>query len=537
MRKTTQTTTVRPIATVAALIIGVAGTGVALAEAPKDRGSDNAADTPRALVVTETSTRLALATVEGLTGVPLENRNGTSLGEISDLMIDQSTGRIVYAIADIGGFIGIGEKTISIPYHEVRWSDDDERAIVDLTKEQADRAPEFDPTRTDIESDAWRAELESIYGWIDWDENDDDPFLNELSDRDTVEVEGSVVQVDRSKDVRGDTQVVVTIRTRDGAEQRVALGPPDHVMGATNPPMRGDWAAITAYEVERESEDDARLIAQSYTSGKQTLTLRDANGNGAWLSGDTSRSEASERRFTRFALADSLLGDTVKANLETVGEVQELIFDRVSGTLAFLALDPNENFLGMGDTLRLIPWPTVAAIGDDTVSLDATNSMINGALEFKGDLDEINSFERIDFSYRVFSVEPSQLEVDREDVSDSPRRVVPSDSMWARDGVIERQLRNVDAKTLSGAISRVHTDRIADDEMKTLVVDIETARGMRSVCLGPAAMLDRERLNLADGKPIEVKASKIEMDVRTLYVAKEIRLNGQWTTLRPWAGE
>lgn len=521
LTRTSMHRSIAPV-TLAGLVIALSGSTGALAD------QSNNTQTREGSIVTEWGGRVSLADLDAMRGVALENPNGESLGEISDFMIDQSTGTLIYAIADVGGFLGLGEKSIAIPYHEIRWTRDHERAIVEMTEEQADRTPEFDATRTDVESDAWRVDFESIYGWVGWDDTDDDPYLNRLSQHEATTLEGSVVDVNRGEDVGDTEQVVVTIRTRDGAERRVILGPAHYVMGATNPPMRGDWASIEAYRVE----DDARWIARTYAAGAKTLTLRDGNGNGAWLSKAGSR-PANDRGYTRFALADALIGDEVTANLEDVGEVQDLIFDRISGTVVFLILDPDENFLGIADTLRMIPWPAVATINDDRVVLDATNSMVHSARVFPDDASELDDFRSIDFAYRVFSVEPTALtRGEMRGPGIEGRRVVPSHSMWARDGELVRRAASAPTETYRGTVMRIRTDRIEGDAMKTLVVEINTDAGMRAICLGPADLIDRERLGLEDDEPVEVRASEVHFGNRTLLIGESILVGGEWMALR-----
>ena len=45
----------------------------------------------------------------------VENRHGNNLGEITDLVIDLSTGRIAYAMLAYGGWLGLGEELAAVP--------------------------------------------------------------------------------------------------------------------------------------------------------------------------------------------------------------------------------------------------------------------------------------------------------------------------------------------------------------------------------------------------------------------------------------
>jgi sporulation protein YlmC with PRC-barrel domain len=45
----------------------------------------------------------------------VQSRNGEIIGEIENLVVDRR-GRITHAIIDVGGFLGIGEKQVAVPF-------------------------------------------------------------------------------------------------------------------------------------------------------------------------------------------------------------------------------------------------------------------------------------------------------------------------------------------------------------------------------------------------------------------------------------
>jgi hypothetical protein len=93
------------------------------------------------------------------------------LGEIEDLLVDLSEGRVLYLVADIGGFLGLGERTILIPWEsamlEASLNDDGtelERFIVDADQESLDDAPEFDLNAWDLpDADTWDEEFSTFW--------------------------------------------------------------------------------------------------------------------------------------------------------------------------------------------------------------------------------------------------------------------------------------------------------------------------------------------------------------------------------------
>lgn len=70
-----------------------------------------------------------------------------SIGEVSDLVL-QEDGATRVALIDVGGFLGVGEKTVAIPFEEFTFTKTDEAAEpqvkVAMTKEQLEQLPAFD---------------------------------------------------------------------------------------------------------------------------------------------------------------------------------------------------------------------------------------------------------------------------------------------------------------------------------------------------------------------------------------------------------
>ena len=86
-------------------------------------------------------------TAEMLTGAAIYGPNDDKVGEIGDLVIgDDST--ITDIIVDVGGFLGLGEKPVSIAYDSVQilkeTDGDDLRAYVGMTEDQLKELPRYE---------------------------------------------------------------------------------------------------------------------------------------------------------------------------------------------------------------------------------------------------------------------------------------------------------------------------------------------------------------------------------------------------------
>jgi sporulation protein YlmC with PRC-barrel domain len=85
-------------------------------------------------------------------GQPVRNDAGENLGSINDLLFDK-TGRIDGVVIGVGGFLGIGEKNIAMPYSALSITADNkgQRVVrVSVSKDQLKAAPDFRPTEKTI---------------------------------------------------------------------------------------------------------------------------------------------------------------------------------------------------------------------------------------------------------------------------------------------------------------------------------------------------------------------------------------------------
>ncbi|MEO8810679.1 MAG: PRC-barrel domain-containing protein, partial [Rhodanobacter sp.] len=50
-----------------------------------------------------------------LSGDDIKNPQGDSLGDLKDLMIDTTSGKVAYAVLSFGGILGMGDKLFAVP--------------------------------------------------------------------------------------------------------------------------------------------------------------------------------------------------------------------------------------------------------------------------------------------------------------------------------------------------------------------------------------------------------------------------------------
>jgi sporulation protein YlmC with PRC-barrel domain len=89
---------------------------------------------------------------------------GEHVGEIEEIMIDVCAGRVAYAVISIGGFLGIGEKFLAIPWRALTLDTDNAQFILDVDAQRMKDAPIFDKEHWPSMSDEqWAHELHEYY--------------------------------------------------------------------------------------------------------------------------------------------------------------------------------------------------------------------------------------------------------------------------------------------------------------------------------------------------------------------------------------
>jgi sporulation protein YlmC with PRC-barrel domain len=84
-------------------------------------------------------------TVDDLEGTDVRNLRDEYLGSISDLAFDARSGEITYVIVARGGFLGIGEEHVAVPWGAFRATPGFNSLILDVSENRLEQAPMVDP--------------------------------------------------------------------------------------------------------------------------------------------------------------------------------------------------------------------------------------------------------------------------------------------------------------------------------------------------------------------------------------------------------
>jgi sporulation protein YlmC with PRC-barrel domain len=117
-------------------IVAPPGGGVGTTTAPTDR-----APAAGAMAVAPVAGTFPMATeVEKFIGKDVYGAAGEDVGEIENLLIGPD-GRVRAAIIEFGGFLGIGENEVAVPWDQLKITGD--RATVNMNKEQVRAMPRW----------------------------------------------------------------------------------------------------------------------------------------------------------------------------------------------------------------------------------------------------------------------------------------------------------------------------------------------------------------------------------------------------------
>ncbi|MDB6038451.1 MAG: photosystem reaction center subunit [Verrucomicrobiales bacterium] len=89
-------------------------------------------------------------------GMEVKNNNNEKLGEVKDMVLDPQSGRVQYVVLAVGGFLGIGEKLLAVPYTSLRPSTENHKLVMNASRERIAQAPGFAATNwPDVRDPNW----------------------------------------------------------------------------------------------------------------------------------------------------------------------------------------------------------------------------------------------------------------------------------------------------------------------------------------------------------------------------------------------
>ncbi|HZW11053.1 MAG TPA: PRC-barrel domain-containing protein [Phycisphaerales bacterium] len=570
----------------AASILAIAGlAATTFGQVERDRDQTERQSYGQTGTARQESTAWHFCKGEDLLGMNVEDSTGETIATVSDLIFERGSGRITHAVLAAGGVLGIGSKEFAVPYARLQYlsgdgegalGGDDNRFTTDIQRDDIERAPEFRAEEwANLDHTTWWEETKSWFGADDgvdaddWDTDRDgldgdddldaddaldrdddldaddaldrddnrvdpdrqrqdsgrhatdhmqhqaDPYADKIREGQREELRGTVKSIDRA--AGEDNHTIVTVETADGDTKTVLFGPSWYVMTQEGTPYRNEEITLEVCPIEGGEAD---YVACKSKDPSKEYTLRDEQGQPSWSSGTQ-----------RLMLMSDLVGaEATLPSRDDTGDVEDVIVEANSGNIVLVALDANENFLGVGDDLKAVPWPVVRVVDSDTVRIDATEEMLTSSEEIPDEVTELATRARLEPLYTVYEVEIAPME--RRSASAGQDWTQPTD--LAQDDPIQA-LRDGEEMTVSGRVTDVSAKTVTGFDSEMMVASIDTDEGSKEVILGTKKYFDENPIMVSPGDEVHIQAKSAQIDGRECLAATTLDANGQETAL--WSGD
>jgi len=242
-------------------------------------------------------------------GSKVINLKGETLGKIENLVIDIDTGRIVYAVLESGGFLGIGDKLLPVPWESLAALPSEGLFFLNQSKEQMEKAPAFDKNKLPNMADMnWgegifkhyrvpvyeqRGLTGDGYGGSGYSSyfgdpmhpgpGGEDPYTTLFDSKTIKTISGQVIKVDQVPNQIFGREMRLTLFIDNKEVLPVYLGPAFYIVGPeqVNNFKIGDKVTVTGSQITVRGE--LFMLATTVKRGNKVLRLRDKDGIPGWI--------------------------------------------------------------------------------------------------------------------------------------------------------------------------------------------------------------------------------------------------------------
>jgi sporulation protein YlmC with PRC-barrel domain len=103
--------------------------------------------------------------LDDVTGYDIYNPEGDQIADVAEMILNPETGEITHIVAGVGGFLGLGERYVPIPFQSFEYDQEEERFILQATEDELENAPGYD-SLDDLRADQpnWGDEYNQYWG-------------------------------------------------------------------------------------------------------------------------------------------------------------------------------------------------------------------------------------------------------------------------------------------------------------------------------------------------------------------------------------
>lgn len=275
------------------------------------------------------------------------NMNNEQIGDVEAIVIDMNSAQIKYIVAGVGGFLGLGEKSVAIPYQMVSLNQPmaETDAEIDQSVQAAPNAFTVDVTAETLEN-APEIDLEMF-----------DTNFDLTGDEQSAEVIDEAMNFEQQEQAIRSYWEEITGMTFDDAQGAMT----DESMNQAQDGSTGavDESAVVTDSATSEMTDDSMMQSgmPQYVLAQQLLDATIVDQAAAMNQQDTDLVTEDEDAVGTEPDADvvaedeSVVAETQGLDYQELGEVEDIVIDAQSGQVRYAAIDFNDDAFAAQDQM------------------------------------------------------------------------------------------------------------------------------------------------------------------------------------------
>ncbi|MDZ4753147.1 MAG: PRC-barrel domain-containing protein [Phycisphaerae bacterium] len=569
------------------MTLAVAIAAPLLAQSPSDSPSRTSpsrttpprADDPnrapiRTTTQTPDATRLhsVVASEEILGANIVQASTNDTIAEIDDLIIDRGSGRIAAVLVDVDGVSGNRAvdprqlRSTGQPNKLVFTADTDLRSGADF-----DRATWFG-TKTSEWTKGRSTDEQSMHN---------DPYRVHSSSS-YQKVKGRVESVETIREHDSEF-TVVTLRDGDTL-RKVIVGPAWYVRSTDAVPYRGETLEYEVGESTGTKDLDGEyVVAVRGNRNNKPTEYRANDGTARWTTTTASGGANDEGFKSRYIMLSDLKGKNVMSRGQRCGEIEDLYVDLGNWDVPVAAIDPDQNFLGIADTIRLVPFSLIMIPTTGPIQVDATKEMVLAAPKASDARNANESFwSGVYTAYGVQDHDRRMNDTERRRVNDpnwnderdsvrnrdlndpknpgrkdpnrndpklndpnrndpnrnDPNRNDPKNDQsandrgfWSDDDRVRGEMTRSD-ETLRGTVRQVTPDRAGSNFTGMYIVDVDSGGKLTRMVVGPSEAIGQGKTALKDGEELVATGRYVTNEGVKYFIPFSVECGGNKTVYR-----
>jgi sporulation protein YlmC with PRC-barrel domain len=105
----------------------------------------------------------SLISADRVEGTAVFTVQGDKLGHVEDVMLHKLSGKVAYAVVSCGGFLGLGEKYLPVPWSLLSYDPERSGYVLPANRSQLEAAPAFDNEEMGADDTNWRDRVHTHY--------------------------------------------------------------------------------------------------------------------------------------------------------------------------------------------------------------------------------------------------------------------------------------------------------------------------------------------------------------------------------------